>query len=275
MITAEQLKGLLPTNRSTNDWLDLINEMLPRYNINTPQRIAGFFAQTGHESNDYKTLEENLNYRADSLERVFSKYFSRAGRNAAEYAGQPEAIANIVYANRLGNGDTASGDGYFFRGGGPIQLTGRANYTDFGATLGMTAEEAAEYVRTKRGALESACWYWKTRNLNVACDRQDIVGMSKIVNGGTIGLKDRMERWEKNLRILNGATPINRINTEVYKMGSSGEIVRKIQTFLGINADGKFGPGTVQAVKIWQTRKGLKADGIVGPVTLAQMGIKT
>ena len=176
--------------------------LFPRYKIDTPQRIAGFLAQCGHESNNFTVLEENLYYRAETLDKVFPKYFKNAGRNAADYAKKPEAIANIVYGGRMGN--TQPGDGYRFRGRGVIQLTGRDNYTNFGKTLNKSAEDTAEYVATKPGALESACWYWSTRNINKYADANDIVGMTKAINGGTIGLEDRKKHYAHAVEVLSG-----------------------------------------------------------------------
>ena len=272
-LTKDQIIALLHGNPEAAAWADAALEILPKYEINTPNRIAGFFAQTGHESMKFSALSENLSYRSETLEKLFSKYFSKAGRNAADYAKQPEKIANVIYASRMGNGDTASGDGYRFRGRGVIQLTGRDNYTAFGKTIGLTAEEVIDYVQTKKGALESACWYWNSRNINAACD--DIVKMTKLVNGGTIGLEDRRKHYEQALAVLGGAVPAPITHAEaipgVLKKGSTGENVKRLQAELGLEGDGVFGPGTEAAVKKWQAANGLAADGIVGPKTLAKL----
>lgn len=201
-MTKDQIIKLLHGNADAAAWADAALEILPKYEINTPKRIAGFFAQCGHESMNFKALSENLNYREETLEKLFSKYFSKAGRKAADYAKQPEKIANVIYASRMGNGDTASGDGYRFRGRGVIQLTGRDNYTAFGKSVGMTPEQVIDYVQTKKGALESACWYWNSRKINAACDEGDIVKVTKLVNGGTIGLDDRRKHYEQALAVL-------------------------------------------------------------------------
>lgn len=187
---------------SADIWHPLLVELLPKFGINTELRVAGFIAQCSHESMNFSVLRENLNYSADGLNKVFAKYFIRAGRNAAEYARQPEKIANIVYANRLGNGDVSSGDGWRFRGRGVIQLTGKDNYTAFGKTIQLTAAETAIYLETRRGALESACWFWKTNNLNATADTQDIIAMTKRINGGTNGLAERRELFNKALAVL-------------------------------------------------------------------------
>lgn len=273
---AEMLKG----NKNIDAWYDAMVKIFPKYGIDTPNRIAGFCAQCGHESLNFTVLEENLNYKAATLEKLFSKYFSKAGRNAAEYEKKPEKIANVIYASRMGNGDTASGDGYKFRGRGIIQLTGRDNYTNFGKSIGKSPEEVIEYLKTLDGALESACWYWNSRKLNDACDANDITKMTKLVNGGTIGLEDRKKHYEHNLAVLGGAVksapaPVNpQITdavTQTVKRGSQGETVKKLQAALGLKADGVFGIGTEASLKSWQAKNGLVADGVAGPKTLAKL----
>lgn len=275
MLTKEKIVHLLHGNPAAEEWAEAALEILPKYEINTPNRVAGFFAQCGHESAGFKVLEENLHYRAETLDKIFPKYFKNAGRDANAYAKQPEKIANVVYASRMGNGDTASGDGYRFRGRGVIQLTGRDNYTNFGKSIGMTAEQVIDYVTTKKGALESACWYWNSRNINAACDANDIVKMSKLVNGGTIGLEDRTKHYKEALAILGGAVPVNpQITdavTQTLRKGSKGDAVKRMQAALGIGADGDFGPGTEAALKAWQASNGLVADGVAGPKTLAKL----
>lgn len=281
---AEMLKG----NKNIDAWYDAMVKVLPKYNINTPNRVAGFIAQCAHESLNFTVLEENLNYSAANLEKVFSKYFSKAGRKTTGYVKQPEKLANLVYANRLGNGDTASGDGYKFRGRGIIQLTGRENYTNFGKAVGKTPDEVIEYLKTIEGALESACWYWNNRNINAACDANDIVRMSKLVNGGDIGLADRKKKYEQNLAVLDAVAIYKTGRTaevspqitdsvtqtapvQTVKRGSTGDLVRQVQTALGMKADGVFGLSTEIALKSWQAKVGLIADGIAGPKTLQRL----
>jgi putative chitinase len=274
-LTKEKIIHILHGNADAAAWADAALEILPKYEINTPNRIAGFFAQCGHESMNFTALSENLNYRAETLEKLFSKYFSKAGRNAADYAKQPEKIANVIYANRMGNGDTASGEAYLFRGRGVIQLTGKDNYSAFASSIKMSLPDVIDYVQTKKGALESACWYWNSRKLNMACDEGDIVKMTKLVNGGTIGLEDRRKHYEQALAVLGGSVPAPITHAEaipgVLKKGSTGENVKRLQAELGLEDDGVFGPGTEAAVKKWQAANGLAADGIVGPKTLAKL----
>lgn len=276
-LTLDQTKAILSRNKSVTKWHKAFLKYFDKYDITTTERIAGFLAQCCHESGDFTIVEENLNYSASGLNRVFSKYFARAGRDATQYARQPEKIANLVYGNRMGNGGPETGDGYRFRGRGPIQLTGRDNYTRFGKTIGKTAEEAAEYMQTTDGALESALWFWKTNNLNAYCDRGDIIGMTKRINGGTNGLSDRKRHWAHALSVLGAKPPVD---TQPYmgsivKLGSTGGKVREIQVKLGLTVDGRFGPMTQAAVKKYQAKNGLTVDGIVGLNTAKRMGLAT
>jgi len=203
-LTKEQLKQLLPKNPYIDHWHRALSQLLPDYGINTPQRIAAFVAQCAHESGGFTTLKENLNYRWETLRRLFPKYFPTDDL-AKAYANMPnkqEAIANKVYASRMGNGPEESGDGYRFCGRGLIQLTGRDNYTFFAGSLGITVEEASEYLQTFEGAAQSACWFWETNNLNQWADKGDIVTLTKRINGGTIGLDDRIKHYEHALHVL-------------------------------------------------------------------------
>jgi putative chitinase len=204
MITQEQLKELLPKNPYIEHWHRALEQLFPEYEINTPKRMAAFIAQCSHESAGFTALVENLNYRWQSLRKVFPKYFPNDAI-AQEYASKPnkqEAIANRIYASRMGNGDEASGDGFRYRGRGLIQLTGKHNYTWFAASLEITPEEATEYLMTFEGAAQSACWFWESNNLNQWADKGDIVTLTKRINGGTIGLEDRIKHYEHALHVL-------------------------------------------------------------------------
>jgi putative chitinase len=204
LITREQLEELIPGNKFVDEWLESLNSILPDYSIDTPERVAAFIAQCAHESANFTVLEENLNYRWQTLRKVFPKYFTTDGM-AKSYAGKKnkqEAIANYVYANRMGNGPPESGDGYKFRGRGLIQLTGRENYSFFAGSLEIDIEEAVEYLQTFEGAVQSACWFWETNNLNQWADKRDITTLTKRINGGTIGLKDRIKHYNHALEVL-------------------------------------------------------------------------
>jgi len=202
--TKDKLGDCIKGNPYVDNWYEALNQLLPDYDINTPQRVAAFVAQCAHESANFKILQENLNYRAASLRKLFSKYFPDDAI-ANRYASMPnkqEAIANRIYANRMGNGDEASGDGYRYRGRGLIQLTGKENYSWFAASIGVSVEEAAEYLMTFEGAAQSACWFWETNNLNQWADKGDILTLTKRINGGTIGLDDRIKHYEHALHVF-------------------------------------------------------------------------
>ncbi|MEN9760680.1 MAG: hypothetical protein RI906_506 [Pseudomonadota bacterium] len=284
LLTVDQLRAMIPSNKEVEEWCAALNEMLPKYGITTDKRIAAFVSQCAHESLDFRVLEEALSYKTETLLKVFPRYFGPGKENPDEYARNPQKLANYVYmdknrskAGALGN--VKENDGWAMRGKGLKQVTGRANHEAFGKTIGMTAEEAAAYLLTKKGALESALWFWDSRNLNEVADADtgDVTRLTKIINGGNIGLSDRQARYTKAMAALGGrvsppapasakAAPV-----ETLRKGSKGEGVKKMQAALRIKADGDFGPGTEAALKKWQARNGLTADGIAGPRTLAKL----
>jgi putative chitinase len=286
--TKEHLAAMIPTNKKVDDWYDALVEIMPKYGITTQRRVAHFVSQCAHESGDFRIMEENLNYSEKALNAVFGRYFGASPkRNAAEYARNPEKIANYVYMDEYRSkggqmGNTQDGDGWLFRGRGLKQLTGRNNYTAFGKSVDMSAEEAAEYVATPKGAVESACWFWDTNKLNTIADTDDVVKMTKKINGGTIGLEDRQKRYTKAMEVLGmsvedlGGDDDNDVqdiidDIGVLRKGCKGEGVKIMQEALGISADGDFGPGTERALKAWQAKNGLVADGIAGPATFAKL----
>ena len=202
-LTEQQLQQIIPKNKYVSYWYQALQQLLPQYEINTTDRIAAFLAQCAHESGGFVFIKENLNYRWQSLRKTFPKYFPTDAL-AQQYEKQPERIANRVYANRMGNGPEESGDGWRFCGRGLIQLTGRENYTRFGNSLNMTAEEALEYMETFEGAAQSACWFWESNNLNKWADSNDLVTLTKRINGGTNGLEDRCNYYNNIINILKG-----------------------------------------------------------------------
>jgi putative chitinase len=163
--------------------------------------VAAFIAQCAHESGGFKMLKENLNYRAVTLRKIFPKYFPTDAL-AEQYAGKPELIANKVYGSRMGNGDEASGDGFRYCGRGLIQLTGKNNYTAFAESIETPVEAIPEFLGTFEGAVQSACWFWESNNLNQWADKGDILTLTKRINGGTIGLDDRIKHYEHALHVL-------------------------------------------------------------------------
>ena len=173
-------------------------EELKKYGIDTPLRLAHFLAQCSHESGGFKTLTENLNYSADGLKKIFSKYFP--GSRSLEYARQPEKIANLVYANRRGNVNEKSGDGWKYRGRGCIQLTGKENYKKFSEACGEDCVSNPDLVSGKY-FLQSAAWFWQMRGLNTMADlgasNSTVLIITRKINGGENGLADRIEKFNE------------------------------------------------------------------------------
>lgn len=214
MITQSQLKQMIPRNPYVKEWHEALampqeelggSSLLEEYEINTPKRIAAFIAQCAHESGGFMVLKENLNYKWPTLRKLFGKKYFLTDEMAQEYANKPnrqEAIANLIYANRMGNGDERSGDGFRYCGRGLIQLTGRSNYQAFADSLQMKVEDVPAYLMTFEGASQSACWFWETNNLNKFADVNNIEGMTRRINGGVIGLEDRIKHYEHALHIL-------------------------------------------------------------------------
>ena len=206
MITIELLQALCPkTKRSVLEgYVEPLHAVAEYYDMyENPARLAGFLAQVAHESGGFNFVKENLNYSAKGLMTTFKKYFPTEDI-AKQYERKPEKIANRVYANRMSNGDEASGDGYRFCGRGLIQLTGRANYTKFAQDLGISVDETVAYLETPNGAVSSAGWFWDNNNLNQYCDKGDFVTLTKRINGGTIGLEDRKHHFDIAMRFLQG-----------------------------------------------------------------------
>lgn len=208
MLTKAQLKQVLPKNPYVDQWHHALEQLLPDYDITSPQRIAAFVAQCSHESGGFMVLKENLNYKPAALTRLFHKYFPTE-ELASQYCAKPnkqEAIANRIYASRMGNGDESSGDGFRFCGRGLIQLTGRSNYQNFADSLEMNINDVPEYLATFEGAAQSACWFWETNRLNRFVDNNDFRGLTKAINGGYIGLQDREHHYALALQIFDSGT---------------------------------------------------------------------
>jgi len=273
LITKNDLSKLI--KKDVDEWFDIISELLPIYKIDTPERIAGFLSQCLHESAGFSVLEENLNYSEAGLNRTFAKYFKKAGRDAKPYARRPEKIANLVYANRIGNGSVSSGDGWRYRGRGVIQLTGKSNYRDFAKFLNISVERAIGYLGTKKGAMESACWFWYKNNINDLADKRDVTKMTRKVNGGRHGLAERKRWYNIIIGLFEGDSSekeaVNSINLPTLGVGDRGDSVAKMQKALGLRADGIFGLNTKRAVKKYQRSNGLIADGVAGPKTLSKL----
>jgi len=203
MLTPELLKQCLPesSDESVQLYAHAIESACEEFEINTPQRLAAFLAQICHESGNLKSVRENLNYSSDGLQAVFPKYFNVA--DAKKYHRNPENIANRVYANRMGNGSEESGDGWKYCGRGLIQLTGKTNYDLCGAELGFDLINDPSYLQTPEGAARSAAWFWKKNRLNELADTGDMKSITKRINGGYIGLENRINHYEHAKVVLN------------------------------------------------------------------------
>ena len=197
MVNAEQLQKL----HIGADWVDALNETFSRFNITTNNQKAMFIGQCSHECGNFRLLEENLNYKAATLMKLWPKRFPTLEK-ANEYAGNPKKIANSVYSSRMGNRDENSGDGYRFRGRGCIQLTGHANYFHAGQALGVDFVVNPDLVATPKFASLTAGWFWSTHNCNAPADALDYTKVTKIINGGTIGLDDRIKHTQMALAVL-------------------------------------------------------------------------
>jgi putative chitinase len=197
MVTSEHLKKM----HIDPVWVDALNETFQRFDISTPVRQASFIGQCGHECGNFKVLKENLNYRAVTLMKLWPKRFPTL-EIANQYAGQPSKIANKIYSNRMGNRDEASGDAARFIGRGCIQLTGHANYFHAGQALGVDFVMEPDLVATPKYAALTAGWFWSTHNCNNLAESADWVGLTKKINGGTIGLDDRVKHTNEAFAVL-------------------------------------------------------------------------
>lgn len=202
-MTPDQLAKAIscPITRA-NNWVNPINAAMDRYGINTPSRQAAFLAQIGHESESLSVVVESTNYtRADRLFAIYPHDFDSID-DAAKYVKNPEACANRVYANQNGNGPESSGDGWKFRGRGLIQITGRANYAAVGRALGINLENHPELLAQPVSAAMSAAWFWNVHGCNALADKDAFTSITKVINGGTNGLSDRLELWGKAKQAL-------------------------------------------------------------------------
>ena len=204
MVNAEQLRQL----KIDTALVDPFNETFQRFGIVTPAQQASWIGQCGHECGNFRIMEENLNYRAPTLLKLFPQNPKRVWgftpESAAAYERQPQKIANRIYGNRMGNRDEASGDGFRFRGSGFLQLTGMNNFYHAGQALGVDFIMQPELVRTPMYAAQTAGWFWQTHRLNQYADSGDILTMTKRINGGTIGLEDRKKHIKHALHVLGG-----------------------------------------------------------------------
>ena len=206
-LSESELLAVMPRVNAAR-WIGPLNESMGRFDISTYDRQAAFLAQVAHESGECRRLEENLNYSAPGLQRTWPKRFPTTVI-ATTYARQPERIANRVYANRLGNGDEASGDGWRFRGRGLLQTTGRSNHRDTGTAIGLPLEQQPELLEQPVPAALAAGYFWHSRGCNALADSRpgddddaDFVRITKLINGGKHGLRDWRAYWARALSAL-------------------------------------------------------------------------
>lgn len=201
--TLEKFKEIIK-NPNEDEWYMALRDNLPDYNINTPNRVAYFLAQTAHESMDFVVLRENMNYSAEGLSKTFPKRFPTV-KSAMPLHRNPEKIANNVYANRMGNGSESSGDGWKYIGKGILQVTGKSNHKECSLFLygdERLLDKPSLLEEDRNCAVLSACWFWEKNKLNELCDINDIETMTKRINGGLIGLDDRKLRYMRYIKIL-------------------------------------------------------------------------
>ena len=197
----DKCTAILQNNPYSEHWYEALCKILPDYDISTPERVACFLGQTMVESAGYKALVENLNYRPETLCKIWPSHFQNMDI-ANQYAHHPEQIANRAYAGRMGNGPEESGDGWKYCGRGLIQITGKDNYSRFAESIDTPVEQVPEYLGTFEGAVQSACWFWENNNLNQYADQGDVLTITKHVNGGTLGLEERQQHTHNALQIL-------------------------------------------------------------------------
>jgi putative chitinase len=203
LLSQDVLQTVVPECSSPGDWVVPLNAAMARFDINDARRAAAFLAQIAHESNEFRSITENLNYSVAGLMNSWPKRFPTAAI-AQQYARNPEKLANFVYALRLGNGDAESGDGWRYRGRGLIQLTGRGNYRAAGTALGVALEDNPDQLAQPDAAALSAAWFWKSHGLNEladdanpANDDEDFESISIKINGGRAGMDSRKAYWAK------------------------------------------------------------------------------
>lgn len=213
ILTTSILRTALP--KAPLPWLEVIVTELPRHGLDTPHEVASFLAQCAHESNEFTRLEENLNYSASRMAQVWKRFAANPNEKdlkkripndlATKYQHNPEALANFVYANIIGNGDEASGDGWSFRGRGPIQLTGRRNYAACDADIKAGILVVPDLLVTPSVGIRSALWFWRVNKLDEVDDDNDVRIDTRRINGGETGIEHRQKLFNHILRYLEAA----------------------------------------------------------------------
>lgn len=204
LIDLTVLKAAAPerTDADLAPWVEPLKAVCRRYDVNSTRRIGAFITMLAHEGGYRVGARENMNYSAARLSAVWPARFKGPNALALSLAHKPEALANEVYAGRMGNGPPASGDGWRFRGNGPLQLTGRDNHEAFAKATGMTLDEATVWIGTLEGGLESAAWFWEANDINRLADTPGVADETKRINGGSVGLADRTARFDRTVSCL-------------------------------------------------------------------------
>ncbi len=207
ILTSDQLISIMPSCPSGKsvEYAEALSKAMDEAQINTVSRMASFLGQIAHESNQLRGWMESLNYSAKAITKTWPKRFPTI-ESATPYARNPEKLANKVYSNRMGNGDEASGEGWKYRGRGPLQITGKESYRAAGTYLKIDLENNPDLAIVPENGFRIATWYWTTHNLNALADKGDFVGITKAINGGTIGLAERQAFYQKALSVL-GSIP--------------------------------------------------------------------
>lgn len=207
LIDVSVLRAACPERKEADlsPWVVPVKRACQRFEIDRIRRVAAFLAMIAHESGFIPGREENLNYSAERMAQVWPSRFAKNGKPNAlafELHRKPQAIANRVYANRMGNGGPDSGDGWTFRGAGPLQLTGRANHEAFAKEMGLTIAEEQAYIRTLEGGVMSAAWFWEENDINRLADTPGVEDEARRISGALVGIADRRERFNRTVQRL-------------------------------------------------------------------------
>ena len=273
MLSPDRLKFLFPRASAEHltSMAELADEFMDAYRISRkPLRWQFFLAQLGHESGGLSLLEENLNYSAGGLVKIWPKRFSSI-ETASSYARKPEKIANLVYAKRMGNGSSESGDGWRFRGRGYIQLTGRDAYRQVGIITGLDLEAQPELALNPEHAFHVACGLWNWKKLNETCDAGDYLAVTKTINGGTIGQPDREAWLDKVRRVFSDPPPVHEQPPAAELIAIQRALQLKGYTQIGA-ADGDLGPRTIAAITSFRIKTGLPG-GLIDAKLRQALGI--